>query len=335
MRMDALKSLGHTVIGVDSTFRAKGLRRLAVRGLRKLGYRADVHRINEALLDAACHHPANIVWIDKGLATRPVTLTRIRKVRPDVQLVHYSPDDMEGRHNQSWQYLRSIPLYDLLVTTKSFNVPELYARGARAAFFVNNAYCSNTHRPLPITANDRSRLGGPVGFIGAFEQDRAEAMGFLAENGVPVRIWGDGWERWARRRPHSNLRVERRAVWGEEYAKAICSFDINLGFLRRLNRDLQTTRSVEIPACGGFMLAERTEEHLKLFEEGAEVEFFDSREELLKKCRYYLAHPEARRKAAAAGRERCLRSDYSYGRHVAVVLDTLSAQVEVGVTCVP
>ena len=117
--------------------------------------------------------------------------------------------------------------------------------------------------------------------------------------------------------------MESDAVFGENYTKAICSFDINLGFLRKLNRDLQTTRSVEIPACGGFLLAERTDEHRRLFREGVEAEFFSSRHELLENCRRYLAAPEVRRTVAAAGLERCIRSDYSYLRQVTLVLSAL------------
>ena len=175
---------------------------------------------------------------------------------------------------------------------------------------MGNAYAPNIHRPMKISEEEKMQFGGPVGFIGDYEIERAQSMFFLAQHGVPIRVWGPNWNRKCRLN-HLHLKIEGKPLWGDDYAKAICSFDINLVFLRKINRDLQTQRSIEIPACSGFMLAERTNEHLELFEEGKEAEFFSTKEELLEKVRYYLNHEEERKRIAQAGRERCLKSGYS------------------------
>jgi len=170
-----------------------------------------------------------------------------------------------------------------------------------------------------VTPGMRERFGGPVGFIGSYEEERASFLHYLAKQGIPVRVWGGiSWKRCRFR--HPNLRLEYRELVGPAYAPAICSFDINLCFLRKKNRDLQTTRSVEIPACGAFLLAERTEEHRRLFMEDHEAVYFQTREELLNKCRYYLDHPEQRKSIAARGLERCRKGGYDYGHRLEEVL---------------
>jgi hypothetical protein len=162
---------------------------------------------------------------------------------------------------------------------------------------------------VPLAPGEKEKYGGSIGFIGAWEKERADSILALVESGFTVRVWGSGWKNMTARPP--GLMLENRYLLGDEYAKGMCAFDINLCFLRKINRDLQTTRSIEIPACGAFMAAERTAEHLALFVEGKEAVFFRSNDELIEKCRYYLDHPEERMRIAAAGRQRCLSAGYS------------------------
>jgi hypothetical protein len=322
MRLETLERLGHFVQAVPRAHTQQRLfPRLLDSACWRLGYPRD-HGLNESILSFLSRDQADILWCDRPLDLRPDTLERARKLNPTIKFVAYSLDDMAGSHNQSPYYLKSIPLYDLHVTTKSYNVDELKALGGRKVLFVNNAFCPFVHFPMDLTPEEQQRYGGSVGFIGSYERERAEMLVALANTGIPVRVWGGGWPK-RLRSSIPNLRIEDRWLWGDSYRLAVNSFDINLGFLRKLNRDVQTTRSVEIPACGRFMLAERTAEHLSLFTEGIEAEFFSGKEELLEKCCYYLVHCEERQKIAAAGRERCLRSGYSYERQVEAVLDRL------------
>lgn len=327
-RFRALEQLGHRVSPVDITSRAKlSPRAIVSRVFHKLFRMGvpylgplDLANTNRQILELTRARPIDVLWIEKGHQVRPGTLRMVKELRPSCVIIGYCPDDMAARHNQSGQFLRCLPFYDVYFTTKSYGVEELRALGSPRVHFVANAYDPNTHRPVPLPDERKKLLGAPVGFVGTFEEDRARTMQFLASQGIFVRVYGNDWQSFHPNTP--NLRIEGHAVYGDEYAEVLCACDINLCFLRRMNRDRQTQRSVEIPACGAFMLAERTDEHLDLFKEGVEAEFFGSDEELMEKVRYYLDHPEQRKRIAAAGRERCLRSGYSYHERLRWMLET-------------
>jgi spore maturation protein CgeB len=236
-------------------------------------------------------------------------------------MLSYSPDDMTRPYHSSIRYRAALGLYDLVVTTKSYIEDDLRAEGARRVLFVGNAYDPSVHRPLELSQADLDRFGCDAGFVGTYEEDRAQQMLRLARAGVPVSIRGNGWHRF--REQHPKLTIRHETLGDDEYPHAINATRINLGFLRKGARDRQTTRSIEIPACGAFMLAERTDEHEALFEEGIEAEFFGGFDELLEKCRYYLEHEAERRQIAAAGLERCQRSGYSNTDRLRHILEVL------------
>lgn len=265
---------------------------------------------NKTICSLVSQNNYDIVWIDKGQTIFPETLHYIKKVSPHSIIVSYSPDNMALRHNQTQQYLNCIPLYDYIVTNKSYIIEDLKKLGAKHVLFVNNSYEDSFHYPRELSVLDIQELGGDVGFIGAWEKERCESVCYLADHGIKVRVFGVG--KWADYKNYSpNLRIEERQLLGEDYCKSLQAFKISLCFLRKMNFDQQTTRSVEIPACGGFMLAERTDEHLSMFEEGKEAAYFSSNEELLEKCRYYLEHEEERMQIAENGLKKCRENGYS------------------------
>lgn len=253
-------------------------------------------------------NPYNIVWIDKGLTINPETLLYIKKFSPKTKIVSYSPDNMVMRHNQSQNFLDCISLYDIHFTTKSFIIDKLKQLGAARVVFTNKHYEQSFHYPRELTKEEIIKLGGDVGFIGAWEKERCDSIVYLANNGINVKVYGDN--KWNDFKHIKNLSIAP-GIYSEDYSKALQAFKISLCFLRKMNSDTQTSRTMEIPACGGFMLAERTDEHLDLFKEGIEAEFFASNEELLEKCKYYLNHEEERIKIAKVGTLRCKTSGYS------------------------
>jgi spore maturation protein CgeB len=322
-RKRALEELGYSVTAHSSppeglTYEEKPS--LSYRVLWKVGFEPDLTRANKAILLKLQNEYFDILWIEKGNAIWPRTLRAVKEVSPTTQVVSYTEDDMFAPHNRSVFYTRGLKYYDVVFTTKSYNCTpnELPSLGAKRVIFVDKAYDIHAHRPIAVTLNDVEALGGDVGFIGSYERERAESILYLAKNGISVRVWGHGWSKLAGY--HPNLLIENRLLLGDDYAKGLCATRINLCFLRKMNRDLQTDRTMEIPACGAFMLAERTDEHLRLFEEGKEAAYFGSNEELLEKARYYLNHEDKRSAIASAGRQRCLDSGYSHHERLRYML---------------
>lgn len=281
--------------------------------------------INTVLLNnsiiAAANNPLTLIWLDKVLHIYPSTIKLIRDRLPEIKFIHYSPDDMMNPANQTEYYLSCIPVYDLHVTTKSYNVDELYKLGAKKVLFVNNAYAPEIHKPFDLTSFEKAEYSSDVSFIGGPEKQRADSINFIAENGIKVTVWGNGWSKFLIN--HPNIKIKKGWFADEEYSKIICATKINLAFLRKVNRDLQTTRTMEIPACGGFMLAERTAEHLALFKEDEEAVFFNDNIELLTKIKNYLRNDDIRIRIAANGLKRCLKSGYDNNSMVKKVLNYL------------
>ena len=323
LRRHALERLGHETVAVDYESFAAAQGVLVRRVQWRLRTGPMVRAYNAALERALATKP-DVLWVDKGLFVLPAVLDAAR--RQGVRwLVHYSPDNYLLQQNASRHLWRGLGRYDLVVTTKRSNTALLAAAGARRVLLSGNAFDPVLHRPLVPTPAEQAALGADVSFIGRWEPDRERLLDAVAALPVRLRVRGPGWERVRSRllRPC----CEPGAVYGDDYVKAIATAKVNLGLLSITAGDAITQRSIELPACGAFMLAERTGEHRLHFVDGEEAVFFEGTDDLVRKVGHWVAADTERARIAGAGRARCLRSGYAYDDRLREVLEVLERPV--------
>lgn len=325
-RVSAMCQLGHEVRMI-STMPAGNDYETSPTLMTRIRYRirlpGDPAGANDAIL--SLDDGVDILWLETADMVRAATLERLKAMYPEISIVWYSEDDMMNRRNRTIWLQRSIPLIDLWATTKSLNVrPEERKKlGFRQIIFVNNSYDPQVHFPAAGDNRDVSAYGSPISFIGTYEAPRARSMLHLARSGLRVRVWGNGWN--SMRGCHQNLLIEGRPAYGDEFANVVAASPINLCFLRHANRDSQTCRSIELPACGGFMVHERSKEIKELLREYREAVYFSDDDELVSQCRYWLERKVEREAVAARGRQRVEELHLTHKANVSRILNRLDA----------
>jgi hypothetical protein len=292
----------------------------------RAGFHVDVRGLSRQILAAAAAMEPDVLWLDKVLCLWPGFFRRFKESRPARRVVFYHSDDFKGRFNWSRQYAGDLCPLDMIVTSKSYNVQEYKELGFPAVMFVNKCFDPVEHAPPRDHDRraPRTSFEYDVGFVGGFENDRANLIRELGRRGISVHIQGSFWDRAGSLPP--NIAITHGDLGTGDYARRLFRTKINLAFLRKSNRDLQTCRSFEIPACGGFMLSEATSELLSLFREGLHAEFFRDVDELYEKCRYYLSHDSARETIARAGREHVWAGGFRSDDMVRAVLAAVMTQ---------
>ena len=165
-----------------------------------------------------------------------------------------------------------------------------------------------TRRPAPWGDAQRDRN---VSFIGTPYDDRGSFLARLWRAGLPLDISGSR-PHWQAALPADAFAATFRVgeLKGDAYRDAIWRSRINLAFVTHGNRDQVAHKAFEITACGGFLLAERTPEHMACFREDEEAVFFSNFDECRAKIDRYLNDDPARSRIAAAGQRRARSSGY-------------------------
>jgi spore maturation protein CgeB len=301
-RANALLRLGHRVNHID-------LRSLLpqtpwmYRITWKLGGQVFAPWLLRALPKQLAAKRYDVCLVDSGEWVTPRVIALLRQYAG--KIVNYCIDDPFGARDVARfrAYRGSLKFYDLCAVVRPQNVAEARRAGAPRVLRVFMSSDEVSHAPRRLTEEDRLRWGTEVLFLGTWFPERGPFLLKLMERGVPVTIRGTNWNKapeW------SALKSAWKGgpVVGDDYAKAIQCAKVNIGLLSKGNRDMHTTRSLEIPSLGGLLCAERTPEHLDMYVEGKEALFWADVDECAEQCQWALAHEEERRQIAVAGQAR-------------------------------
>lgn len=330
-RLGAMLRLGHKVVTVNPysllpTSPGVGPWR---RHAGSLGLVEIIRRRVLRSLESAGHGAArfDLVWIDHGDLVSARLVDDLKKRASLV--VCYNTDDPFGVRDRMLyrEFLKALPHYDLMVVVREVNVQEAYRHGAKDVLRVFMSADEVAHHPRQLTAAEREEWKSEVVFVGTAFPERGPFLAELLRLGVPLAIYGNGYQRlseWPLLQPHWR---PANAETVEGYANAIGAAKVCLGLLSVGNRDQHTTRSMEIPSLGGVLCAQRSPEHLALYEEDREAVFWGDAKECAAKCLALLADDSWRQEVGAAGQRRYLTSPWRNMQVVQSILEAGSGQL--------
>lgn len=164
-----------------------------------------------------------------------------------------------------------------------------------------------------------------VVFIGHYENDKSDYLfNYLIENGINLEIYGPDWEK----SKLYKLFKSKKAIFPplniEKYNQKLNESKLAIVLFSKLNNDGYTRRCFEIPATKTPMLAFKSKEITSLFND-KEAIFFETKQELLFKIRYYLKNPVKAENIGISGFKRNLKSGNEVTEREKQIIETYNS----------
>jgi spore maturation protein CgeB len=301
--MVAAAALGYQVT-IERSTDAMSPRRLAQAFMwHLLGKRPFFLERFSQLVVATCRAGSARILISTGL---PISSAALERLHPrGVVYMNFSIDDPWNLAHRAPWFLKGLPNYDVIFTTRRSNIADFNRAGCADVRFLPFAY-DPRHFSRP-SANTPCPSSDDVVFVGGGDLDRVHFFAEFARQGLRPKLIGDYWDR---HRATRSFAVGHKSPSELSFLTAHAA--VNLCLVRRANRDGHVMRSFQIPAVGGFMIAEDTEHRLLFGLEGECVLYFATPFEAAQKARWAIDHPIERRRMAEAAHRRITTGQNTY-----------------------
>lgn len=216
--------------------------------------------------------------------------------RMGVRLCNYLTDDpWNPAHRAPW-FLKSLPFYHHVFSTRCANLDDLRRHGCRQVSYLPFAYSPSLHQAgTPISCESKAGREIDLIFAGGADADRVPYLSACINAGFKVQIYGGYWERYDATRKHTNGLASPHHL-----RDAMSKAKVSLCLVRRANRDGHVMRTYELPALGVCMLTEETTEHRAIFgAEGENVVYFRTPAEAVDRLRWLIENEGERIRLAS------------------------------------
>ena len=299
---------------------------LARRAQNKYPFGPLLGRINRDFVETVRRISPDLVFLYRGTHITSQSLLVARRLVPECTFVGYNNDNpfaSEQRRSLWRHFLSAVPAYDLVLAYRPANIVAYRAAGAKRVELLRSWFVPERNHPVKLSVNECLQFETDVVFVGHYEPDqRVECLEEVVRQGFKLKLFGSGYDRnrAVRRSELLAPQLPVRAVWGEDYNRALCGAKVALCFLSKLNQDTYTRRCFEIPATGTLLLSEYSSDLIQLFRPGKEADYFRTKDEMIAKIRGYLGNPALCRSVAAAGFQRVWRDGHDVASRMRQVL---------------
>jgi spore maturation protein CgeB len=313
--------LGWDIVEVSTMDPIIHSRRIDLRAAGRLLYGSMRKSFNEDLLREADATQPDVMLTVKGNFITAATLRELR--RRGIFTVNFYPD-YKFEHGHGFNEAL-VDEYDLFITTKSFQVDYLTQRlGPDRVAMIHHGYVPDIHRRRTPPGTAPTYLWD-VSFIGNASPDKLAWLEPVARalGDRTMVVIGNNWEQLAAGTAVAPYVLGRPLV-GDQFARAIEHSRINIAVHHGVGgaqgwADAVSTRSFEIPACGGFMLHIDNAEIRTLYEPGREIDVFADPAQLVSQIKRYLNDETGRQAIADAGHARAVPAYSLHARAIEVV----------------
>jgi spore maturation protein CgeB len=159
-------------------------------------------------------------------------------------------------------------------------------------------------------------------FLGNPDKIRIKVLQNIVDNGFEVHIYGNGWNE-TTLALHKNVSLNP-AVYKAQMWRVLRKYRVQLNIFRLHNQGSHNMRSFEVPAIGGILLTQYSDEQADFFAINKEIFTYSDNTELLSQLKYLLGLTQSQALAIRnAARQRSLTGGYSYMHRALQVLDLM------------